>query len=122
MYGRTREELYSRVAGNLAASLVESGSAGQLLTPPAAPHASRHELVLHCGNQGEIAEPRTGQLAVRQKAFDTAYDKTSTSMSQALHEMASRIHLLATDTPFEYTKPPLTVANVEQWAAQAAAW
>ena len=62
------------------------------------------------------------QLAVRQKAFDTAYDKTSTSMSQALHEMASRIHLLATDKPFEYTKPPLTVANVEQWAAQAAAW
>jgi hypothetical protein len=43
-------------------------------------------------------------------------------MSQALHEMASRIHLLATGKPFAYTMPPLTVANVEQWAAQAAAW
>jgi hypothetical protein len=119
---QTREELYSRVAGNLAASLVESGSADNcsLLQQPLTPLGMSWSCTAE--TRAKLQSLELAQLAVRQKAFDTAYDKTSTSMSQALHEMASRIHLLATGKPFAYTMPPLTVANVEQWAAQAAAW
>jgi len=119
---QTREELFSRVAGNLAASLVESGSADNcsLLQQPLTPFGMSWSCTAE--TRAKLQSLELAQLATRQKAFDTSYDKTSTSMSQALREMPSRIHLLATDKPFAYTRPPLTVANVEQWAAQAAAW
>lgn len=119
---QTREELYSRVAGNLSASLVESGSADNcsVLQQPLTPLGMTWSCTAE--TNAKLQSLELAQLAIRQKAFDTSYNHVSNSMSLALHEMASRIHLLATDKPFAYSKPPLTVANVEQWAAQAAAW
>jgi len=56
-----------------------------------------------------------GQIDQKAAALQTAQAGASTSMEKALAEMASRIHLVATDKPMAIRAAPVTLAEVQNW-------
>ncbi|NYF78057.1 hypothetical protein HDF17_000344 [Granulicella arctica] len=59
------------------------------------------------------------QIAARAIEQQATYDKASAGMSEALKEMSKRVALVATEKPMQIRIEPITLANVQQWIAEA---
>lgn len=55
------------------------------------------------------------QVDQKSAALATAQQNATTSMEKSLTEMASRIHLVATDKPMAIRAAPITLAQVQSW-------
>lgn len=116
---RSEEIVYLELASTLAVDLADENAvdSGALLKPaldpfglasvPVSPAAGAKLAPLV---KAQIAEKKTAQLA--------AYDKASTAMSDALKEMARRIHTVASEQPMQFRLPPPTIDGVKQWTDQ----
>jgi hypothetical protein len=58
------------------------------------------------------------QIAAHATKLDDAFVKATDDMTKSLEEMSKRIEAVAEDKPMAFRMPPVTVANVEKWAAQ----
>jgi cell fate (sporulation/competence/biofilm development) regulator YmcA (YheA/YmcA/DUF963 family) len=71
---------------------------------------------------GKLAPVAKAQIEARKAALEDGYKEATDDMQDALKEMAKRIDLVATDKPMKYRREPVTVENVQKWAAQVAAF
>lgn len=55
------------------------------------------------------------QIDQKSAALATAQQTATTNMEKSLGEMASRIHLVATDKPMAIRSAPITLADVQNW-------
>jgi hypothetical protein len=58
------------------------------------------------------------QVAQKQEALKTSQKQATDDMEKALKQMSDRIDLVANDKPMEIRLAPLSVANIEKWAAE----
>jgi hypothetical protein len=116
------ETSYLEVAATLAGSLADQNAIdnSSVLKPaldpfglaPAAPTADLNTKLTPLAKQ---------QIDAKKAAALKSYQDASDAMSKSLHEMAERIHLVATEKPMAFRIPPLTLSTVEQWATKAMA-
>ncbi|MFT4111698.1 hypothetical protein [Silvibacterium sp.] len=116
---RSEEVVYLDLAATLAGNLADENAvdSGALLKPALDPFGLAAGPVTPATGaklapllKQQIAEKKTAQLA--------AYDKASAAMSDALKEMATRIHTVATEQPMKFRLPPPTIDGVKQWTDQ----
>ena len=113
------DTVYAQLAANLANYLVDHDATDNTallkaaLDPfgltPAAPSAEVKAALVPLAKQ---------QITARQAALDDSCAKATDAMTKSLQEMSKRIHAVAEDKPMAFRMPPVTVANVEKWAAQ----
>jgi hypothetical protein len=114
------EQVYSQIAANLAASLVDANVTDNsavldvALTPfGLVRNASMGDM------NGKLAPVAKQQIATRKAAMDEAYKSATDGMSKALAQMAQRIQTLAEGKAMTQRRPPLSLATVQQWVTQA---
>lgn len=118
----SNEQIYTDVARKIAENLVDENA-----TDNSAVRRWRSTL-LACRRR-RPRETRTSGWHWRRRsrfkrakeALDKAYAKATDAMTKSLAEMSKRIHLVAEDKPMAIRATPVSVDDVENWAAQATA-
>lgn len=110
--------VYYGLAATLAKNLVDDKAvdSSALLAPALSPFGLTP--LLSENIREKLKSTTKLQIDVQKEAKLKSYHDTTQAMSQALHEMSERIHLVATDKPLAFYAPPITVTNVEQWASK----
>ncbi|HEX3661024.1 MAG TPA: hypothetical protein VHU89_06310 [Acidobacteriaceae bacterium] len=113
------EEVYSQIAANLAANLVDanvtdnSAVLNVALTPFGLVRNSS------MGDMNEKLVPvAKQQIATKKTAMDDSYRSATEAMAKALAQMAQRIQTLAAGKPMTERRSPLSLATVQQWVTQ----
>jgi hypothetical protein len=114
-----REQLYTDIASNLANSLVDANATDNLplLKIALDPFGLAPSTVSSDINTKLVAAAKD-QIERKKSDMDDAFRKATNDMSKALHTMAERIDTVANDKAMDFHSTPITVASVEQWAAQ----
>ena len=107
---------YARVTQSLAHTLVRKGQvdSSSFLNAALSPYGLTAQLT-DPTLKASIDNVVAAQIDQKATALATAQASASTSMEKALAEMASRIHLVATDKPMAIRTAPVTLADVENW-------
>lgn len=113
------EEVYSQIAANLAASLVDANVTDNsavldvALTPfGLVRNASTGDM------NTKLAPVAKQQIATKKTTMDAAYQSATDGMAKALAQMAQRIQTLADGKPMTEKRAPLSLATVQQWVTQ----
>lgn len=117
------EEVYSSIAATLAKNLVDANATDNSamlkvaldpfgLTPSAG----------SADTNTKLAPLAKQQIATRQKQMDASFEQATQAMSDSLAEMGKRIDAVAAGKPMVFRFPPVSLATVEKWAAQAVAY
>jgi hypothetical protein len=111
------DNTYLEVAANLAGDLADQSAVDHsaLLRPalepfglaPSVPAADLNVKLTPIAKQ---------QIDARKTAALKSYKDASDAMSNSLHDMSQRIHLVATGRPMAFRIPPVNLVTVEQWA------
>ena len=107
---------YANVTKSLAQVLINHGQVdpSQFLNAVFSPYGLTPQLTdptLKRKVQTILAE----QVDHKSAALATAQQTATTNMEKSLSEMASRIHLMATDKPMAIRAAPITLAEVQNW-------
>jgi hypothetical protein len=119
----SREQVYAMLSAGLAKDLVDAGDTDNTamlkvaldpfgLTPGTLADDTRTKLK-------SVAK---AQIEVRRDAAEADFASATEAMQSSLDEMAKRIEAVAQEKPMAYRKPPLTIANVQTWAAHVMAY
>jgi hypothetical protein len=113
------EEVYSQIAANLAASLVDANVTDNsaVLDVALTPFGLVRNSSIGDMN-GKLAPVAKQQIATKKAAMDGAYQSATDAMAKALAQMAQRIQTLASGKPMTERRPPLSLATVQQWVTQ----
>jgi hypothetical protein len=65
--------------------------------------------------KGKVQQVLAGQVDQKSAALAEAQQTATTNMERSLTEMASRIHLVATDKPMAIRAAPITLTEVQNW-------
>ncbi len=114
------EQVYSQIAANLAASLVDANVTdnGAVLDVALTPFGLVRNVSIGDMN-GKLAPVAKQQILTKKAAMDEAYKSATDGMAKALAQMAQRIQTLAEGKPMTQRMPPLSLATVQQWVTQA---
>lgn len=114
----SREEVFATISANLAKDLVDAGDTDNtamlkvVLDPfGLAPGALSED------TKSKLKAVAKAQIDARRDAAEAEFAAATEAMQRSLDEMAKRIEAVAQDKAMAYRKPPLTVANVQTWAA-----
>jgi len=110
---------YAKVTKSVAQTLISQGQVdpSQFLNAVFSPYGLTPQLTdpaLKSKAQTFLA----AQVDLKSAALVTAQQTATTNMENSLSEMASRIHLVATDKPMAIRAVPITLAEVQNWVAQ----
>lgn len=67
--------------------------------------------------KGKVQTILAAQVDQKSAALATAQQTATTAMEKSLREMASRIHLVATDKPMAMRAAPITLTEVQNWVS-----
>ena len=115
--------VYTQIAANAAQGLVDKGVVDEtpLLKTALDPFGLALSEQARTLNK-DLAPAAARQIAQRRQTLDNSYSRATADMQKSLDEMARRIHLVALDRPMDFRAPPITVENVEKWAALVASF
>jgi predicted metal-dependent hydrolase len=107
---------YAIVMTSLAEALIQRGQVdpSSFLNAVFTPYGLTPQLTdptLKSQVQAYLAE----QVAQKSAALAAAQQTATTNMEKSLSEMASRIHLVATDKPMAIRMAPITLTEVQNW-------
>jgi hypothetical protein len=107
---------YANVANSLAQALINQGQVdpSQFLGAVFSPYGLTPQITdpaLKSKAQAILAT----QVSQKSAALVAAQQTATTNMEKSLSEMASRIHLVATDKPMAVRSAPITLADVQNW-------
>lgn len=113
------EQVYSQIAANLAASLVDASVTDNsaVLDVALTPFGLVRNASIGDMN-GKLAPVAKQQITTKKAAMDEAYQSATDGMAKALAQMAQRIQTLASGKPMTERRPPLSLATVQQWVTQ----
>lgn len=113
------EEVYSQIAANLAAGLVDANVTDNsaVLDVALTPFGLLRSSSVGDMNQ-KLAPVAKHQIATKKAAMDQAYQSATGGMAKALAQMAGRIQTVADGKPLSERRAPLSLAAVQQWVTQ----
>jgi hypothetical protein len=118
----TLEQTNAEVSSTLAGSLVDANATDnmQLLKVALKPFGLAPAAVSQDMNLKLAAEAKD-HIRDKKADMESSFAQATSDMSKSLHTMAGRIDTVASDKPLNFHSTPVTVAPVEQWAAQVTA-
>jgi len=113
------DEVYSRIAANLAASLVDANVTDNsaVLDVALTPFGLVRSASIGDLNE-KLAPVAKQQIATRKATMDQTYRNATDGMAKALAQMAQRIQTVADGKPLSEKRAPLSLAAVQQWVTQ----
>lgn len=113
------EEVYSQIAANLAANLVDANLTDNsaVLDVALAPFGLVRSASIGDMNQ-KLAPVAKQQIATEKATMDKSYLNATDGMAKALVQMAQRIQALAEGKPMTARRAPLSLATVQEWVTQ----
>ena len=116
------EQVYSSIAGTLAANLVDANATdNSAMLKVALDPFGLTPSTGSADTDAKLAPLAKQQIAAKQAAMDASFQSATEGMAQSLEEMGKRIDEVAADKPMAFRLPPLSLATVEKWATQVAA-
>ncbi|MFZ0629672.1 MAG: hypothetical protein WAM56_00165 [Acidobacteriaceae bacterium] len=113
------EEVYSQIAANTAASLVDANVTDNSAVLDVALTPFGLVRNASAGDMNEkLAPVAKQQIATKKAAMDEAYQSATDGMAKALAQMAQRIQTLAEGKPMTERRAPLSLETVQQWVTQ----
>lgn len=109
---------YANVTKSLAQALIRQGQVdpSTFLSAVLSPYGLTPQLT-DPALRSKVLGVLAGQVDEKSAALATKQATATTSMEKSLSEMASRIHLVATDKPMAIRSDPITLADVQSWIA-----
>lgn len=107
---------YAKVTKSLAQALIKQGQVNSSLFLNAvfSPYGLTPQLT-DPALKSKVQTILAAQLDKKSAALAAAQQTATTNMEKSLSEMASRIHLVATDKVMAIRAAPITLANVQNW-------
>ena len=114
----SRQQVFATLAANLAGDLVEAGDTDNAaMLKVALDPFGLTAGALSDDTRTKLKALAKAQIDARRDASEADFADATDAMQASLDEMTKRIEAVAQDRPMAYRKPPLTLANVEAWAA-----
>jgi len=109
---------YANVTRSLARTLIGKGQVdpSSFLNAALSPYGLTAQ-VTDPDLKAKIDAVLVAQVDEKAESLSTAQKAASANMEKALTEMASRIHLVATEKPMAFRSSPMTLAEVQKWAS-----
>lgn len=107
---------YANVTKSLALALIEQGQVdpSPYLNAALSPYGLSAQLTDPTMRK-QVDTVLAAQVNQKSTALAAAQQTATTAMEKSLTEMASRIHLVATDKPMAFRAAPVTLADVQNW-------